>query len=348
MNCRIITTGDTQEWTELLARFRDSDVYFMAQYHQLYEVGGESTAYAFVGEEGPGVFFHPFLLRPIRKIGTQTLQGRWCDIETVVGYTGPLCTTTDPAFLRDVWNCFSTWCKEQGVIAEFIRFNPFIENYVLAPDSCTVTNDRPLVVVRLDCSADELWKRYPSIQRNMVRKAERRHLVCGEVTLVEGMRDYQRLYEETMTRVGCSFYPNSYFTFLQTYLNHVTKIFAVRDGEKIVCAGLFFVHGDRIHYHSVGSDIRYREFAPNNLLLHIVAKWGLEHGFRWLHLGGGRTASPEDSLLRFKLSISKDQLPYRLGKRIHDQDAYEALCAMWMRHKAVATRPSYFFPYRLS
>ena len=90
MKCRVITTGDTHEWTELLARFQDSDVYFMAQYHQLYEVGDESAAYAFVGEEGHDLFFYPFLLRPIRKVGTLTIQGRWCDIETVIGYTGPL------------------------------------------------------------------------------------------------------------------------------------------------------------------------------------------------------------------------------------------------------------------
>jgi hypothetical protein len=320
----------------------------MAQYHQLYEVGDESTAYAFVGEEGHDLFFYPFLLRPIKKVGTITVQGRWCDIETVVGYTGPLSTTTNPAFLRDVWNCFSRWCMGEGVIAEFIRFNPLTENYILAPDSCVVTNDRPLVVVRLDCSADELWRRYPSIQRNMVRKAELRQLACDEVALIEGMCDFQRLYEETMTRLGYSFYPRTYFSSLQSHLDNVTKIFAVHDGKKTVCAGLFFVQGDRIHYHLVGNDIQYREFAPNNLLLHTVAKWGLEHGFRWLHLGGGRTASQEDSLLRFKSSISKDRLPYRLGRRIHNQDTYEALCNMWMQHKSMATKPSHFFPYRLN
>jgi Acetyltransferase (GNAT) domain len=347
MNYRLLSTDDTTEWRNLLKRLPSGDIYFLPEYHRLYEIDKRNTACAFIVEENDSFFFYPFFIRPIHTVGSTRLSDPCCDIETVVGYTGPLATTDDRMFLQRAWASFSGWCRETHVIAEFIRFNPFLENYRFTDGSYQIVEDRDLVLVALDCPVERLWSNYPSVQRNMIRKAERKGFVCEETSLDRGMDVFVRLYEATMVRVASSSYPQSYFDLLKRVLDNSAKFFTVKFNNIVVSMGLFLVYGDRIHYHLVGNNPHYEEFAPNNFLLHTVAVWGAKNGFRWLHLGGGRTAAPDDSLLRFKTSISRTRVPYRLGKRIHNRPLYEKLCSMWMQQKGLSELPSYFFPYRM-
>jgi len=350
MNWWIFGTQESEKWHDVLRRFAQTDIYFLPEYHRAYELNGDGEALAFVLEEDDNVLFYPFFVRPIERVGSEPLSEPWYDIETVYGYSGPLSTTTDRAFLRKAWAAFASWCREKHIVAEFIRFNPFMENYRYVDDLCKVAVDRETVVVRLDCSEEELWRSYPSVQRNMVRKAFKKDLICEQVPVVAGLSAFKRLYDRTMERVqarGYYYFSDHYFDYLRDALSEKVKTFVVGDADRIVAATLFLTHRDRIHYHLAGSDAAYMKFAPNNLLLHTVALWGQREGFRWLHLGGGRTASADDSLFRFKASISRLRLPFYVGRRVHNQEVYDSLCAEWMRQKSLTKRPNYFLLYRL-
>jgi hypothetical protein len=347
---RVLDTADSESWCCLLNRLPEGDIYFLPEYHRAYELNGDGTPHAYVAEENDGLLFYPFMVRPIERIGSEPLGERWYDIETVYGYSGPLCTTTDPSFLARAWEPFSTWCEEKRIVAEFIRFNPLVGNQRYVNSACSVAADRETVSLRLDCSEEELWNGYPSIQRNMVRKALKRGLICVEKPIVEGLSAFRLLYDETMRRVEASHYylfSDAYFSHLCTALRDKVKLFAVLDGGRTAAAALFFLHNDRIHYHLAGSDARYSMYGPNNALIHGVALWGLRNGLRYFHLGGGRTPSPSDSLFRFKASISRLRFPFYIGKRIHDREVYDRLCAVWMQQAKVVTRPNYFLLYRL-
>src|SRR5262245_53928783 len=165
MRSWVLSTREAGEWRAALDRLPETDVYFLPEYHRLYEINGDGTARAFVAEEGASLFFYPFFVRPIEQIGAEVLSEPWYDVETVNGYTGPLSTTTDLAFLGRAWEAFDAWCAENRVIAEFVRFNPFAENYRYADDSYQVVIDRYLVGVKLDCSVEELWENYAPGQR---------------------------------------------------------------------------------------------------------------------------------------------------------------------------------------
>jgi len=350
MKVRVYNTQEFDEWNNVLRRFPQTDIYFLPEYHRAHELNGDGTAYAFVAEEDDHVLFYPFFVRSIKKVGPKLVTGSWYDIETVYGYSGPLCTTADRAFLKKAWEAFGSWCRGKHIIAEFIRFNPLMKNYRYVNGSCRVALDRETIGVGLDCSKEELWRSYPSIQRNMVRKALRHGLVCEEKPIAQGLKAFKGLYDKTMEYVQARnyyYFSDRYFDYLRDGLGDKVRTFVVRDANRIVAAGLFLVHGDRIHYHLAGSDLAYRKFAPNNLLLHTVALWGQEHGFRWLHLGGGRTPSSDDSLFRFKASISRLRLPFYVGRKVHNREVYEGLCAEWMQQKGLTKRPNYFLLYRL-
>jgi Acetyltransferase (GNAT) domain len=351
VNAKVLDTRDAGAWHAALERLPESDIYFRPEYHHAYEANGEGTAYAFVAEADGELLFHPFLLRPIEHVAGKRLSPVLHDIESAYGYTGPLATTADPAFLREGWARFSGWCAEQGVVAEFIRFHPLLENIRYTDAECAVEVVRESVVLRLDCSEEELWRRYPGPQRQHVRKAMRLGLEGGEVSAEEGLADFARLYRETMERVGASAryrFPDAYFEELCRGLGEGVRLFAVRDGSATIAAAMFLVGGRGIHFHLGGSSSAHRHAAPNNLLFHQVASWGRERGLDWLHLGGGAEGTSEDSLLRFKSTISPLRVPVHIGKRVHDREAFEKLSSQWLRASGLSDRPEYFLLYRLA
>ena len=350
MRWRVLTTEQRDDWHDVLRHLPTVDTYFLPEYHRAYEANGEGRARAFVAQEADQVLFYPFMVRPIEMVGPEPVPNLCYDIETVYGYSGPLCNTTNPEFLEGAWTTFAGWCQVEHIVAEFIRFHPLLDNHWTVDNSCSVAWDRDTVAIRLDCSESELWASYPQVHRNMVRKALSKGLTCEEVRATDGLSAFRGLYDSTMERVGAQHryhFSDAYFECLIEGLGEKLKLFTIRDGDHHVAAALFLLHGDRVHYHLAGSDVRYNAEAPSNLLLHTIAEWGQRQGLRWLHLGGGRTADTDDGLFRFKFSVSRLRFPFYIGKRIHDRQTYEALCSMWMRQRSLTEPPSYFLLYRL-
>ena len=351
MKTAVIQAADAARWQEALGRFVDGDIYFLPAYHRAYELNGDGTALAFCAEEGANCLFYPFMLRSIERVGSERVTEPYCDLETVYGYSGPLSTTNEPEFLALAWQAFTQWCRDQRVVAEFIRFNPFLASQHWAAPESQVILDRQTVVVRLDGTEADLWSAYPPVQRRNIRKALRSGLIAEAVPVEQGLGTFQILYASTMDRLGSTayyYFSPAYFASWGQQLAQHTKLLVVRQGDQWAAAGLYLLYGDRIHYHLGASDGRYRDSAANNLLHHAVARWGQAAGYRWLHLGGGRTPDPGDSLLRFKASFSNARLDFYVGRRVHDPSTYADLCAAWTRQVSAQRRPNYFLLYRLA
>jgi hypothetical protein len=344
-----LATADDPAWADAVERLDGADVYHTDSYHRVAEANGEGRALAFVAEARDAILFHPFLQRPIERVGDESVAGGWCDLESVYGYGGPLATTDNPDFLARAWEEFSRWCAQQHVVAEFVRFNPLLHNERLAAPATRVIDDRETVVVDLTGGADALWERYPAVQRNMVRKARKAGLEAWVLGPGDGMGKFRAVYEETMRRIGAEPYysfSGSYFDALVTELGSRVRVVEVCDSGHTVAACLLLIGGDKLHYHLSGTRSQASSLGATNLMLHEAAAWGSGEGLRWFHLGGGRTSASDDSLLRFKRSLSNERAIFRTGQRVHDRGRYDALCAAWLR-QAGRERPPYFLLYRL-
>src|SRR5438093_363444 len=75
----------------------------------------------FVYESRSDIYYHPFQVLPVD--GTP-----YFDIQSPYGYGGPIATTRSETFLNDAWENYRKWCKANGILAEFIRFHPLLEN----------------------------------------------------------------------------------------------------------------------------------------------------------------------------------------------------------------------------
>jgi hypothetical protein len=348
MQYTIAQASDRTLWAAGMSASGAKDVYYHVEYHQLYSFrGGRCLAY--IARGGGETLFYPFFLRPIGRVGSVPVSSHLNDIETVYGYAGPIATTDTRDFLAEAWDGFEHWCRDNSVVAEFIRFNPLLRTERFANAQAEVNFDRETVIVPLDGDEEMLWRSYPSVQRNSVRKALKLGLTCQETNLKEGLNIFVQLYEATMQRLdAAAFYhfPRAYYDRIEQTLAANTRIFLVKYRNKTVAAAVFFLGGDTVHYHLSGSCRGVQQLAPNNLLLHEVALWGQRHGFRRLHLGGGRSNAPDDSLLGFKKRISKEVVPFYLGRQIHDQEKYADLCELWRSQYGESGPPSYFPSYR--
>ncbi len=344
----MVLPSGSADWDAVIERLGDADVYHLAAYHRVAEANGEGVAEAFVAEEGGDLLFHPFLRRPIASVGDEAVDGGWCDLESAYGYVGPLSTGGDAAFIERAWSEFHDWCVQEHVVAEFVRFNPLLGNERFADPAAEVIVDRATVVLELPEDVGLLWRAYPSVQRNMVRKAGAAGLEAEVLSLAEGLDGFRAVYTETMQRAEADPYyrfGDAYFDALAELETHV-RVVVVRGTEGVAAAALLLVRAPRLHYHLAGSTGWARPLGANNLLLHEAASWGCSENLRVFHLGGGRTSSPDDSLLRFKRSVSASRRRFHTGRRVHDRSKYEALCDSWLRQAQPTERTAYFLLYR--
>ena len=340
MQTRILTTSpsDSDAWRAYLARLPGADVYHTPEYHAAHEANGDGQALCFVADDGDDLLLHPFMLRDIP--GTE-----WRDIESVYGYSGPLWKGTDGRYELEAWERYGCTAAGLKVVAEFVRLNPMGEWFL--PKAYGVTRDRDTVVLDLSGTPADLWARYGQRHRNMVRRAERWGAIVWELSLARCIPPgFRALYTETMERNGADTYyafSDAYFEALRLGLGPNLRLFGVQVGGQLVAAAMFMLCGDRMHYHLAGS---MGGGGANNLLIHHAATWGQEHGCRWLHLGGGRTNAPDDSLFRFKASISAGRLPFYVGRRTHNEAAYRQLCDEWRQRHPGQDGGGYFLQWR--
>lgn len=338
----LISLDDPAAWREALARLPDHDIYHTAEWHAAFEGLEGRRSYAYAAEVGGELLFHPFHLRPI--------DGGGADIETVYGYSGPLATSADPAFLGAAWAGHDVWARDQGAVCEFFRFNPFLGNSRFAPPAMSVSLDRQTVWIALDEGPDALWSGYEQTQRGRVRKAERNGLAFQDRAFAADPLGFAAFYRSAMAEVGAAesyFFPDEHFTRMAGIFGEAAREFRVLDADgALLASAMFLVWGQRLHYHLAATPRETRAACPTNLLLHRAALWGMERGLEIMHLGGGRTADPADDLLAFKRQFSRHRADFSIGRRVLDTEAYDALCGAWMAGQT-GPRPAHFQLYRL-
>jgi len=290
---------DTDGYAQALAGLTgDPDPYLSPEYLTAAAASAEADLAAFAA---PGVVY-PFLVRPLGR-------GR-SDITSAYGYGGPLGT-------GDWRSGFGEACREQGVVSEFIRFHPLLQNQhglddvELRPVQDTVTVD-----TRLD-DAGLLAQMQPTA-RNKLRKAERRGVRAHESRDLGRFHD---LYQETMQRADADdayLFDRAYFAGLDRLGDRLLML----DADS--AAALFICGGGAMHYHLSGSTAAGRRDAATNLLLWEAMRHARERGLHTLHLGGGLRAG--DALATFKQSVGAGRAPYVQGRAVHDPEAYRALC----------------------
>jgi hypothetical protein len=293
----------------------DDDPYF----HPAYLAASAPVGEGEVAAWSDGGLVYPFLVRP--------LAGGRCDITSAYGFGGPL--GEGPGWRGR----FREECGRRSVVSEFIRFHPLRRNDAGLLDVET-SLVQEMVTVDVRRGDDELRAAMRTQGRRNLARAAREGV---NVRRTADFARFHRAYTDAMHALDADpfyLFDRAYFTALE----ELGDALVVLDAGQ--ATALYLCGGGAMHYHlgAVTADGRRTGAAT---AMHFEAmRLARKGGLSTLHLGGGLTA--EDSLWRFKATLGDGRAPYRVGRAVHDAEAYAELCAAAGADPAAARRfPAY-------
>lgn len=323
----VVVLNIQELWDDYVVRLpiEKQDIYYSRDYCKMFEKNN-TVAELFVFEDEKGnIILYPYMKTLIEQ---NVFDEDYYDIETVYGYGGPISSSEETEFLLEFEKAFLKYCKEEHIIAEFVRFHPLLRNQNIFVKNMQVIHNRYTVWLDLTNSIDEIWMNQVSTQnRNTIRKCEKNGLF---VEISDEYETFIEIYKQTMQKVNADefyFFDKNYFQQLQN--NKHMLLLCVKKDNDIIAGAIFMAYGDFFHYHLAGSKKEYLKYSPNNLLLWEAIKYAKEHGYKKFHFGGGLTDSIEDNLFRFKSRFSKQISDFYIGKRVHNIKVYETLIRQW-------------------
>ena len=341
----IYTLNENTKWDEIVKTFKDYDVYYLSGYTKAFYLHGDGQPLLFF-YEGEGIkAINVVMKRDVSNDEhfSNLEKNKYFDLTTPYGYGGWL--IEGDGSLQHMISEYKTWCKNNDIISEVIRFHPVIKNQDRVRGIYDVMDLGNTIAINLD-SEDYIWDNFTSKNRNVIRKAIKNNVQIKQAFDVNILNAFKDVYNQTMNRDNADNYYYFNDEFYGSILNDLkdnANVFYAEYENKIIAASIMLKAGDKLSYHLSGSLKEYGSLAATNLLLYETAKWGSNNGYKTLHLGGG-VGSKEDNLYSFKKAFNKNEgLQYSIGKMIFDQDKYDELVSL---RKDDKLRDNFFPLYR--
>lgn len=331
MGVRVLTLQQDEEWDNIVRSFRLYDTYWLSGYVKAFKIHGDGEPIL--------IFYEDLVCRGInvvmkRDVSTDTHfsdilpKNSFYDLSSPYGYGGWIVEGDES---KQLFDSYERWCADNGIISEFVRFHPVLENHKYCEQHYDVVQLGNTVVMDLS-SPEKIWQNIHSKNRNMIRKAKKNGVKIYSGRYPEIYRIFKEIYDGTMDKDNADkyyYFGEEFYRSILEDLPQNAQVFYAMYEDKIIAASIMLMANGFMNYHLSGSIKEYASLAPTNLLLYIAALWGNANGCNTLYLGGG-VGSGEDSLYKFKKAFYKpdDTKRFYIGKKIFDQEKYNALLAM--------------------
>ena len=142
---------------------------------------------------------------------------------------------------------------------------------------------------------------------------------------------FPALYAENMDQIRTTsdyYFRESYFDALFHFAG--AENWLVYSDNQAIAGAVILVspHASVAEYHLSAKAQGYERQRATVGLLHTAADYYKSLCYRYFHLGGGRSADPNDSLLFFKKGFSSLTGLYRIGSRVYEPEKYAELKRM--------------------
>lgn len=321
-----------------------SDICFSPAYARVFEeTDGPSETFEF--KNGFGEIRHTFLLREIpMRIDGRTLY----DISTPYGYGGPIIlnSTDKDKLMQSFAAAFKDYCRQRGIVSEFVRFHLTDNTDVRARYYGTTRFVKDNIIVPTDRPYDTLWTEYEHKVRKNVKKAHEYGLDIVIEQNMDHVEDFMRIYYDTMNRNEAReyyYFPQSFFEKIAAYIPYNYLFFHVLKDGVIISTELVLISEQYVYSFLGGTDASFYHMRPNDYLKDEVIKLCVDSGKRGFVLGGGY--HDNDGIYRYKRSFTKaDPVPFYVGTMIFDQDAYVKLAEERIKELGGMPDDPNFFP----
>ena len=320
----------SEQWDAVVRSFKEYDIYWLSGYVKGFKLHGDGDPLLFHYEDLHTRGISVVMKRDVAtdshftgKIGV----GQYFDFATPYGYGGWIIEGDNPDGL---FEAYQDWIQRNGIISEFVRFHPMIQNQLLCAEFYDVIQLGEVVHMDLS-SPEDIWNNITSKNRNMIRKAIKNDIKIYNGRFPEIYEKFRVIYNGTMDKDNAEdyyYFGEQFYESLLEDLPQNAQVFWAEKDEQVIAASIILTANMHMNYHLSGSIHEYSSFAPTNLLLYKVALWGWNNGYKTLYLGGG-VGSGEDSLFKFKRAFYKGELNrFFIGKRIFNQKKYDQLVGL--------------------
>ncbi len=310
----VISLQDKKRWQDIIETMQITDVYYSREYFLSALKLDPGEALLFYYSDRDGEVAYPFIKRPIEG----NPEG-YFDVSTPFGYGGPVIKSRqNPDALVDAFrNAFSSFCREQQIIAEFIRFHPLQGNALpfkghlkLTPMYKTFTKELHL---------DDLLKESLGKPEVVIRK----------LGTVRHMFEFLALYYSEVRRRDDAdsyyFFTDDYFEALISALGPHLHLFGAYQENELLTA-CYVLGTDKILYLHLEGSLPGERTAEARLELFLkIAEWAEENRFGLFHLGSDYKGDIQ-AMESIKEKIANlDPDIYYIGEKIHDAKIYGEL-----------------------
>ncbi len=326
----VIGIKEREQWDSIVRSFKQYDVYWLSGYVRAFQLHGDGEPLLFL-YEGEGIKgINVVMKRDVAKdrhfVG-KIEEGQYFDFATPYGYGGWL---IEGEKTDELFKAYHSWCENNGIISEFVRFHPMVKNHEKASPFYEVIQLGEVIHMNL-ASPEVIWSNLTGFNQNRVRKAIKNSVKIYSGRYPEIYEAFRKIYNSTMEKVGAEDYyyfePGFYTSVLNDLPQNAQVFYAVKDGT-VIAASIILAANQMMNYHLSGSVKEYSSLAAMNLLLYEAALWGTANGYKSLYLGGG-VGSGEDSLFKFKRTFFRGELNhFFIGKKIYNQEKYDELVEM--------------------
>lgn len=330
-NYRILSLADSAEWSGYLKQLpiEQQDVYFTPEYYSLYEANGDGEARCFVFERGGDLALFPFLINRISALGYD-LEGEYYDIQGAYGYNGVVSSSYGKEFKKLFHESFSNYASENNIVCQFLRFHPLLKNEEFHRGFGEVLFDRRTVAIRTD--DPDLEQDFDRQVMKKMRRSVREGVNIRNAESEDDFNSFNRIYSETMDFLDADdfyYFSDEYFSKMKELSGDIFRLI-VAEQAGVVIGGMWMMNwGIYAHNHLSAADIASRNTGVNVAVQYGVIMDAVEHGRKFLHLGGGRAQEEDDSLLRFKQNFSKSTHEFYIGKVVNNPYVYASIVKQW-------------------
>jgi hypothetical protein len=272
------------------------------------------------------IFIYPYIKIPILNF-----KNGYFDISSPYGYAGPYCN--DPSFFELCEKLFLDYIKSEKTVSEFIRYHFIYNKENKFSKNITNEKNRTLVVFDLQMSWENIWKNCISQNnRNYINKFTKEGYIFEIVDNKFLLEKFIVSYYDTMQNADATqyfFFPKEYFYNLFENLNGKVMLGRIIKDDITFSSVIFFISGGFVHPYLNARNLNFPKI-PSSVPLYInLAKWAKERELLLVNMGGGITASNNDSLFQFKKHLSNVLIDFHIGKRIHNIEIYNEIVLEW-------------------
>lgn len=348
----VFSINESNKWNEIVKGFNNYDVYYLPDYTKAFQIHGDGEPLLFYYEDGNIKAMNVVLKRDIakdKKFSGKLQENSYYDITTPYGYGGFLIEgEVTQESLKCLDDEYSSLCKQEGIISEFVRFHPVLNNSESAEKIYEISNFGKTITLKLE-SQEQVWGDFTPKNRNVIRKAKKSGVEIYWGRDAKLFSNFIDLYNDTMDKDNAK----DYYYFKKNFYNSVlhdlkfnSMMFYAIYQEKIIAMSMIMHSNQQMHYHLSASNREYQNLAPTNLLLYEVGCWGSENGYKTFHLGGG-LGSSEDNLYKFKKAFNRNSdYTFAIGKKIFDEEKYNELVKIRSRDDNYNSETLFFPKYR--